>query len=161
MARSGTCDLGVDAGRVGDFRALRNCGLATCQARGGPGLLASGSRSGTDVLARSSLLDWGNLGPFNDLLAEWQSRFYHFHALRMGTNRAQSLASSKKLEPTGSNLAAVLLHLATDRRAVFEKLQALITEIVPDTGLLQVRTGGNPGSTGSLRVAFEGSSGVI
>jgi hypothetical protein len=53
--------------------------------------------------------------PLATLLAAWRTRFYHFRALRPGTQRSQSLTSANRLEPTGDNLSAVLLYLATDR----------------------------------------------
>jgi len=87
------------------------------------------------------------LGQFLDT---WRPRFYHFRALRTGTARTQHLASSDKLAPTGQNLSEVLLYLATDRRPLFDQLRAIIAEIVPHIGHLEVRTGG-----GQLRVVFE------
>src|SRR6185437_15644633 len=90
------------------------------------------------------------------ILAEWRSRFYHFRALRSGTQRVQSLASADRLDPTGTNLSAVLLYLATDRPALFNRLRSLIAEIVPHIGSLEVRTGG-----GQLRVVFDTASGDL
>src|SRR5258708_8333878 len=80
----------------------------------------------------------------------WRSRFYHFRALRTGTLRSQDLSSPEKLDPTGSNLAGVLHYLATDQRHLFEQARALIAQVVPDIGMLQVRTSGN-----QMRVVFE------
>ena len=57
--------------------------------------------------------------PVSYLIQNWSSRFYHFRALRLGTARAQTLESSERLDPSGNNLSAVLLHLATNRRARF------------------------------------------
>jgi AAA ATPase domain len=97
-----------------------------------------GSSAWLDQLLRS-LTDLGSLG---ELLPGWRARFYHFRALRLGTQRTQALASSHKLAPTGSDLSAVLLYLATDRPDLFGKLRDLIAEIVPHVGRLEVRTGG-------------------
>jgi len=94
--------------------------------------------------------------PLGRLLDTWRPRFYHFRALRTGGQRAQNLASSDKLEPTGTNLSAVLLYLATDLPVVFDQLRDLIAEIVPHIGRLEVRTGG-----GQLRVVFDGPSGDL
>jgi hypothetical protein len=94
--------------------------------------------------------------PLGPLLSSWRARFYHFRALRIGTQRTQTLASVDKLEPTGNNLSAVLLYLATDRPALFDQLRSLIAEIVPHIGRLEVRTSG-----GQLRVVFNSVSGDL
>jgi energy-coupling factor transporter ATP-binding protein EcfA2 len=85
------------------------------------------------------------------LLPAWRKSFYHFRALRLGTERTKPLASSSRLDPNGGNLSEVLLYLATDRPAIFRHLRNLIAEIVPHIGHLEVRTSG-----GQLRVVFEG-----
>lgn len=90
------------------------------------------------------------------ILGTWRPRFYHFRALRTGTARAKPLASSDKLAATGADLSEVLLYLATDRRSLFDQLRAVIAEIVPHIGHLEVRTGG-----GQLRVVFESPSGDL
>jgi len=100
------------------------------------------------------LTHWPDLPSFGQLLVGWRSRFYHFRALRTGTERSQPLTSPAKLEPTGSNLAGVLHYLATDRPSAFRRLGDVITEIVPALGRLQVRTGGD-----RMRVVFEDSQG--
>lgn len=89
------------------------------------------------------------------LIPKWRTTYYHFRALRQGTERTQNLASADRLEPTGANLSAVLHGLATDQPRLFEKLGNLIAEIVPEIGRLQVRT------IGSQRVVFETSAGDI
>jgi energy-coupling factor transporter ATP-binding protein EcfA2 len=48
-------------------------------------------------------------------LTKWRSSYYHFRALRQGTERSQGLASDKRLNPTGANLSAVLHGLVTDQ----------------------------------------------
>lgn len=101
--------------------------------------------TGTGVAGNAGWLDrWlrsrANLPPFASLLSTWRSRFCHFRALRPGTQRSQELASSNRLDPSGGNLAAVLLYLATDRPALFAQLRLLMGEIVPDIGRLEVRT---------------------
>jgi predicted ATPase len=92
-----------------------------------------------------------SIGRFLD---QWRTRFYHFRALRQGTQRTQNLASADRLDPQGNSLSAVLLYLRTDRPTVFGQLRSLMAEIVPDVGRLEVRTGG-----GQLRVVFEGAVG--
>jgi hypothetical protein len=97
-----------------------------------------------------------DMAPIGRLFADWRRSFYHFQALRPGTLRAQALGSADRLEPPGTNLAAVLLYLATDRSRLFEQLRGLIAEIVPDIGRLEVRTSG-----GQLRVVAESASGDL
>jgi predicted ATPase len=89
------------------------------------------------------------------LIPQWRSRYYHFRALRQGTERTQKLESAQRLEPTGANLSAVLLGLATDQPQIFEQLGKLIAEIVPEIGRLQVRT------IGGQQVVFEAETGDI
>lgn len=96
------------------------------------------------------------LAPIWAPVTAWRSRFYHFRALRTGTQRSQDLSSPEKLDPTGSNLAGVLHYLATDRRDLFERARELIAQVVPDIGILQIRTGGN-----HMRVVFEGDTGDL
>jgi hypothetical protein len=97
-----------------------------------------------------------DLAPIRELLTSWRSSFYHFRALRPGTQRTQNLASADRLDPLGTNLSAVLLYLATDRSRLFEQLRGLIAEIVPDIGRLEVRTSG-----GQLRVVVENAAGDL
>ena len=88
-------------------------------------------------------------------LTKWRSSYYHFRALRQGTERSQGLASDKRLNPTGANLSAVLHGLVTDQPLLFKRLGELIAEIVPGIGQLQVRT------IGGQRVVFETNTGDI
>jgi predicted ATPase len=89
-------------------------------------------------------------------MAVWRARFYHFRALRTGTQRSQNLSSPARLEPTGSNLAGVLHLLLTDRPELFGQAREPIAQVVPDIGTLQVRTGGD-----QMRVVFESSAGEL
>lgn len=50
----------------------------------------------------------------------------------------------------------MLHYLATDQRHLFEQVRGLIAQVVPDIGILQVRTGGN-----ELRVVFESNAGEL
>jgi energy-coupling factor transporter ATP-binding protein EcfA2 len=77
------------------------------------------------------------------LLDAWRSRFYHFRALRPGTQREVALQVAPTLVPSGENLAAVLLDLLTNRPELLEQLRGLIAQIVPDIGRLGIRTNGN------------------
>lgn len=96
------------------------------------------------------------LAPVWVSMLAWRSRFYHFRALRTGTQRSQNLSSPEKLDPAGSSLAGVLHYLATDRRHLFEQARDLIAQVVPDIGMLQVRTGGD-----KMRVVFESGAGDL
>jgi hypothetical protein len=95
----------------------------------------------------------GRLAPIMAPLAAWRSRFYHFRALRTGTQRSQATSSPDKLDTAGSNLAGVLHYLLTDHTELFEQVGALIAQVVPDIGKLRVPTGGN-----QMRVMFANSA---
>ena len=88
-----------------------------------------------------------------DPFKSWQSRLFHFRALRQGSERTQPLASAARLDPRGTNLSAVLHWLLTDQPKVFDRLGELVSEIVPEIGRLRVRT------LGSQRIVFEGDAG--
>jgi energy-coupling factor transporter ATP-binding protein EcfA2 len=78
--------------------------------------------------------------PVMRLLSQWREQYYHFRALRPGTQRSVNLTVASKLAPTGENLAAVLLDLLTNRPELLEELRKLITDIVPEIGDLRIRT---------------------
>jgi len=80
------------------------------------------------------------LSPFVELLAAWRGRYYHFGALRQGTSWTHPLRSTPALDPTGSNLPAVLVDLQHNRPAAWARVQELIEQIVPDVGRLETRT---------------------
>jgi AAA domain, putative AbiEii toxin, Type IV TA system len=80
------------------------------------------------------------LSPFIELLAAWRGRYYHFGALRQGTSWTHPLRSTPTLDPTGSNLPAVLVDLQHNRPAAWARVQQLVEQIVPDVGLLETRT---------------------
>ena len=91
------------------------------------------------------------LAPLANLLSDWRQRYYHFEPLRPGmSGRTQSLSTPTKLVPTGENLPGVLLHLQTNRFAVWERIRELIAQIVPDVGRLDTPT--NEGN--QIEVAF-------
>jgi hypothetical protein len=115
--------------------------------------ISSTGNSGLDSFLPSQ---GGALAPIWASMIAWRSRFYHFRALRTGTQRSQSLSSPEKLDPAGNNLAGVLHYLATDRRHLFEQARVLIAQVVPDIGMLQVRTGGD-----NMRVVFESGAGDL
>lgn len=123
-----------------DHRLLENTGGSGSGGNGLEGFLAG--QAGLSAL-------WAGM-------SAWRSRFYHFRALRTGTQRSQGLSSPDKLDPTGSNLAGVLHYLATDQRHLFEQARGLIAQVVPDIGILQVRTGRN-----QMRVVFESNAGEL
>lgn len=106
-------------------------------------------RSGLDGYLSSQ----SNLAPIMAPLAAWRSRFYHFRALRTGTQRSQGTSSPERLDPTGGNLAGVLHYLLTDHTELFDRVGALIAQLVPDIGKLRVPTGGN-----NMRVLFGSGS---
>ncbi|BBC34579.1 hypothetical protein SGFS_058730 [Streptomyces graminofaciens] len=94
----------------------------------------------------------GQLGEANEFMRElesWRSRYYHFKALRSGPPRSSSLASEPRLDPTGSNLPAVLLNLQTNRSQAMKELRSVISQMVPEVGRLETPTLNNV-----LEVAF-------
>ena len=93
---------------------------------------------------------WRNWPGLLQPLQAWRDSYYHFHGSRIGTPRTQDLASVDRLDPTGGNLAAVLLYLHTDRPELFRRLQEIISQIVPNVGNLRVRT-----NWGQLQAVFE------
>lgn len=90
------------------------------------------------------------LAPVPRFLADWRERYYHFEPLRPGTNRTMGLATPAKLLPTGANLPGVLLHLQTNRFSVWERIRALIAQIVTDVGRLDTPTN----ESNQMEVAF-------
>jgi len=84
-----------------------------------------------------------DLEPLMKRYQAWRERFYHFRALRPGSQPRMNLASERVLRPTGDNLPAVLLDLQTNRPQLFADLRRLIAEIVPEVGLLETPTAGN------------------
>lgn len=78
------------------------------------------------------------LRPLYDLLQSWRAGYFHFETMRTGGSRRATLASSDKLEPDGSNIHEVLVHLALNRRRVFEELSGLLNEIIPEVGILEL-----------------------
>jgi len=112
-------------------------------------LMRRGNRFGGPMLLESDIGTVSELSPVVQLLAAWRSRYYHFRTLRPGTQRSTNLTVAPNLEPTGQNLAAVLLDLLTNRVGLLEELRRLIAEIVPDIGRLEIRTSGS-----TMRVVF-------
>ena len=84
-----------------------------------------------------------DLDPVTQLRAAWGARYYHFQALRPGAQRSTNLTVAPTLQPTGENLAAVLLDLLTNRPEILEELRRLMAEIVPGLGQLEIRTSGS------------------
>ncbi|WP_326631487.1 AAA family ATPase [Nonomuraea fuscirosea] len=82
------------------------------------------------------------LAPLTTAFLCWREQFFHFPALRQGTTHIQQLQSSDRIGPTGSNLAAVLLHLQTNDPEKWHRLQAVLAQIVPDVGELRLDTRG-------------------
>lgn len=92
---------------------------------------------------------WPDLQPLWHSFVKWRAGFYHFRALRTGSQRSAQLMSQDLLDPSGSNLGAVLLHLWTNRQDLFLQLRHLMMEIVPEIGQLEIPTSGQ-----TMEVAF-------
>ena len=106
----------------------------------------------------------GSLGSTRDLLgltlphdewisptiAAWVAKFYHFPALRVGTDRERPIGGSEALGADGANLAEALLLLKTNRATEFAAVADAVNRIVPDIGNLAT-----PITASSVAVAFE------
>jgi len=141
---NGQQNLTIAAGLLGDRDSSDSMNMV------GRGMNVGHPQWLDELLQGSREADWAS-----GLLAKWRSTYYHFRALRQGTERTQGLASEGRLNPTGANLSAVLHGLVTDQPQLFKRLGELIAEIVPGIGQLQVRT------IGGQRVVFETSTGDI
>ncbi|MFD3378455.1 MULTISPECIES: ATP-dependent endonuclease [unclassified Streptomyces] len=125
--------------------------VAPDQSRAARGEVALAQRWSGHQAESVESLRW-QLGEVSAILGEldkWRSSYYHFKALRGGSPRSSSLSSEPRLDPTGSNLPAVLLDLQTNRSQIMEELRSLISQLVPDVGRLETPTLSNV-----LEVAF-------
>ncbi|MFD8967697.1 AAA family ATPase [Streptomyces sp. NPDC059568] len=78
-----------------------------------------------------------------DVLRRWRQGYFHFQPLRQANGRSASLSNvSGTLEPNGSNLATVLLHLQTNEPRVWSNLLQLIVDIIPNVGNLMTPVSG-------------------
>jgi predicted ATPase len=106
----------------------------------GPELTARGA-VGIQAIEAALVGRVPELTPVERFLADWRLRYYHFEPLRPGmSSRTQGLSTPTRLVPTGENLPGVLLHLQTNRFAVWERIRELIAQIVPDVGRLDTPT---------------------
>ncbi|WP_371786200.1 AAA family ATPase [Streptosporangium subroseum] len=89
------------------------------------------------------------LSKFSSAIADWRVNFFHFPAHRPGGLRSQNMNSSPRLDPSGGNLASVLMYTYTNFPELWEKLQHYIAQIIPAIGELRIPTNGN-----EMRVTF-------
>jgi len=92
----------------------------------------------------------GTLRGFHDLLVEWRSDLFHFHAIRSGTTAERPLSAAPRLSPQGENLPEVLLWLHTNNREAWSQLTAAVAGIAPELGELTPQIGANS----TIRVIF-------
>lgn len=111
--------------------------------------LSSRMQGGINPVLESHQYSVAELIPIWDELNAWRSHFFHFKALRGGSPRSVNLASEPRLDPSGSNLPAVLLDLQTNRSRLMDDLRSIISQMVPDVGRLETPTLNN-----RLEVAF-------
>ncbi|GIJ49801.1 hypothetical protein Val02_66870 [Virgisporangium aliadipatigenens] len=78
------------------------------------------------------------LKPASDILHEWRSSFFHFRPFRQTLARNTPWSSAKRLNPDGSNLAEVLLHLRSNAPAKWDEVVRVMKEIVPGVGMLML-----------------------
>lgn len=112
-------------------------------------LVDQGQIYGPEPVLQAGLQTLPQLNPVLQMRSAWKERYYHFQALRPGTQRTAGLMVSPTMQPTGENLTAVLLDLLTNRPEIFGELRRLIAEIVPGIGQLEIRTSGS-----SMQVVF-------
>jgi predicted ATPase len=93
------------------------------------------------VLSLVGTLDYvPELAAFIDMWNEWREQYYHFQALRTGTNWSYRLSSQPVMAPTGENLPAVLVDLQHNRPEHWERVRQLIEQTVPEVGVLETPT---------------------
>ena len=91
-------------------------------------IISTGSPSWTRTL--ENRVAGGVLFDFADLLAGWRSQYFHFPAVRGGSEREQQLRQADSvLTPSGQNLGGVLLHLKVNEPSLWQKLQDLVSAV--------------------------------
>lgn len=80
--------------------------------------------------------------PLTHFLGSWRQTYYHFRALRIGTDRRRNLSSAPNLDPRGVNLPEALLHLNTNAMPAWNEIRAVMSDVLPDVGELHTPTSG-------------------
>ena len=108
----------------------------------GPWELNASSSGGPAEPARHAL---GTYFPgLAERLAAWQEWYYHFAPVRAGVKAKGKLTNvSYELEPTGFNLGQALLFQQSRETAAWERIRAIVAEILPDAGKLLARVDGD------------------
>lgn len=97
---------------------------------------------GVGILERFTSIPY--LVAVSSVISNWRSGYFHFQPLKQTTGRATNLAGIvPQLQSDGSNLPAVLLHMMTNTRPVWEQLVTLIKDIVPGVGTLELPVSGS------------------
>jgi hypothetical protein len=79
----------------------------------------------------------GSFVPLIDYFNAWCGGVYHFRALRPGTTSdVYQMVAAERLTPAGDNLPAVLNLLYHNQRDLYNQLDQLLQQIVPDIGQL-------------------------
>ncbi len=108
----------------------------------------SGSSSTSGSLVPEHLLH-NEPFPLSGLLESWVDSVFHFRALRIGASRSLPLRSVPDLDVTGANLPQVLVHLRNNETSKWEQIRQLISDVVPDVGVLETPTSGD-----AMEIAF-------
>jgi energy-coupling factor transporter ATP-binding protein EcfA2 len=90
------------------------------------------------------------LAPLGDLITRWRSTFYHFRALRMGTERLRAMSASPTLSPSGDNLPDVLLYHFTQETPEGNMIRETMQQLIPEVGRLVA-----PANGSQVEVMFE------
>jgi len=89
---------------------------------------------------------WWMLG---EPLSVWRSNYFHADASRPGTSATRELVAAERLDSSGVNVANVLLRLSTTGAPAWERVRDVMSDLVPDVGLLLT-----PAREDSLSVEF-------
>lgn len=90
------------------------------------------------------------LQPISQLLQEWQARCFNFTNITPAKERGFGLVGARQLDPSGQNLASVLLGLLANEPAKLEQVKSILGAVVPDVGTLTL-----PVETSQIEIVFE------
>jgi predicted ATPase len=81
-------------------------------------------------------------GRLFEILSRWRENVYHFGSLRPGTSPLREINSTPTLAPSGENLPEVLLWLRTHSDEAWDRINRVVSTLVPDLGTMLVPTDG-------------------
>lgn len=85
----------------------------------------------------------GDLDWFATRLSDWSAGFFHFMPIRPGARATQGISSvTPDLAADGANLAEALSFIRTNEPELWDRLNAVINDLVPEVGTLLVPVAG-------------------